>query len=80
MSFDASDASRPALPKAASFTRFHTSLALSGQPALCMKASIVCIASIGLTVVVEVLRGAGGSPGTRRGLAPLPDVTSCLDC
>ena len=64
MSFDALDASRSALLKAAVFTCFHASLALSGQSALLTKASIVYIASIRLSIVIQgPQKGSAAFPG-----------------
>ena len=64
MSFDALDASRSALLKAAVFTCFHASLALSGQSVLCTKASIVYITLIRLSVVAQDPRkGSAAFPG-----------------
>ena len=54
MSFGASDAPWLAWTEAASFTRFHASLALSRQSALLTKASIIWIASIKVAVVAVV--------------------------
>ena len=53
MSVDALDASLLALQKAAAFTCFHASLALSSQLTLCTKASIIWMASFRVAVVAR---------------------------
>jgi len=63
MSFDTLDMSWSALLKAIVFMCFYTSLALFSQSVLYTKASIVCIASIRLSVVAQ---------GPREGSAALP--------